>query len=106
MVTADGIVKRASQIDYSGGRPIVCTVPETVPYAFLEAIQVGDYSLASSYLTLAMKREVDEEHLAEFFGEILYFYPIDLTHYAVKTKQEKRVFEFTLRDNKIEEISE
>ena len=100
-VTAQGIILNSKQIDYQNGRPVLCSAPQIVPYAFLQAIEVGDFDLASSYLDVPMRRRVDKEHLESFFGKIKNFLQIDNDIFAV-FGNEKSLFKFT--ENKISEI--
>ena len=102
-VTAQGIILNSKQIDYQNGRPVLCSAPQIVPYAFLQAIEVGDFDLASSYLDVPMRRRVDKEHLESFFGKIKNFLQIDNDIFAV-FGNEKSLFKFTLTENKISEI--
>jgi len=104
IITNQGLVKKSQAINYANGRPIIVTAKEVIPYAFLQALQVGDISLASSYLDISMRRKIDDEHLKEYFGEIQSFYAIDLQTYFVKTRDSKDIYKFTLIDNKICEI--
>lgn len=104
LVTDDGLIRKTKNINYQNGRPITVTTPQVVPYAFLEALSLGDLELASSYLDLSMRRQIDNEHLKEYFGEILSFSPITTSQYLVVTRNEKRIFNFVLTENKITEI--
>lgn len=104
IITNQGLVKKSQAINYANGRPIIVTASQVVPYAFLQALQVGDISLASSYLDISMRRKIDDEHLKEYFGEIQSFYAVDLQTYFVKTRDSKDIYKFTIIDNKICEI--
>lgn len=104
IITNDGLVKNSQAINYASGRPIIVTASQVIPYAFLEAIQVGDISLASSYLDVSMQRKIDDEHLKEYFGEIQKFYPLDLNTYIVKTREGSELYKFIIEDGKICEI--
>lgn len=104
IVTNDGLTQTTKQIGYQAGRPVVVTVPETMPFAFLEAMSLQDTELAQSYLDISMKRKVDSEHLKAYFGEILSFHAIDIQTYLVKNKTDKKIYKFVMNENKITEI--
>ncbi len=104
VVTTDELTLKSQNISYQNGRPIISTTAQTIPYAFLEAVQVEDYELAFSYLDLSMKRQIDKNHLKEYFGSIKTFFALDTITYAVKNQTEKNIYKFTLTENKISEI--
>lgn len=104
LATEEGLIKKDSHIDYHNGRPIICTVPQTVPYAFLQAMEVGDLQLASSYLDLPLRRRIDQQHLQQYFGQIQQFFHIEKEKYLVLSLNEKQIYNFCLNDNKISEI--
>ena len=104
LVTNDGLVKKTNSLQYQNGRAVIATSAQVIPYAFLEALSLEDLELAKSYLDLSMRRQVDDEHLKEYFGKITAFYPISTNTYLVKTNEGKKIYKFILADNKISEI--
>lgn len=104
VITAEGLTETSKQISYQAGRPVIVTIPQTMPYAFLEAISVQDTELAFSYLDISMKRKVDSQHLLAYFGQIQNFHAIDTKTYLVNTTESKKIYKFITNDNKITEI--
>lgn len=85
-------------------RQITVQAKEVVPYAFLQALQVGDGPLASGYLDLPLRRQIDNPHLLSFFGDITAFFALDKQTYYVKAQSQSGIFKFLMQDNKISEI--
>ena len=106
ILTADGLTKKRQLISYQNGRAIVATIPQTVPYAFMEAIACEDFELAFSYLDNDLKHKLDIEHLQRYFGQVINFNALNTTTYLVITKTGKKTISFSLNENKIEEIGE
>lgn len=79
---------------------------ELITYQFLEAIKNNDFKNALSYLSNDLKNNVDEDSLKGYFGDISYFYPIDKnTSFAISDNQ-NILYEFSIINNKINEISD
>ena len=78
---------------------------ETLAYEFLSSFKLGDYSKCLSMLSAELNDRLSEESLKAYFGNISYFYMID-PHTAYAISNDKNViFEFSVKNSKINEIS-
>lgn len=102
-LTQDGILQRGQQIDFQSSRPVTCQIPQTIPFAFLQAVFVEDFALAMSYLDISMRRQTNEESLKAFFGKITDFFQVEDFTFAT-CGQDKAIFKFLIDENKIVDI--
>ena len=109
-----GVVKKDSYFVYMNEKPKITQIKELVPYAFLEAVKVKNFSLARNYLTEELNENLLDEHLEAYFGNIL-----DITSniYIANKKEavcivqnsspkKAKYFIFSLEKNKISNITE
>lgn len=54
---------------YTQEKPKITTIKELIPFAFLEAVKVKNYSLAREYLTQELNASLQEEHFNAYFGD-------------------------------------
>lgn len=87
----------------------LCNTIELIPEAFLEALKVGNYTLAKQYLSDTLSK-ASNSHFKTYFGDIQSIYynsynnssPINYTVYSGKYKS----YNFTISNNKICDIEE
>jgi len=70
-----GVIKKDSYFVYMNEKPKTTQIRELVPYAFLEAIKIKNFSLARTYLTEELNENLLDEHLEAYFGNILDIVP-------------------------------
>lgn len=75
-----------------------------LPLAFVEALKIGDYLLALDYLGKNLQDSTSTEHLKTYFGEIKSFVSLEPSLIAIINNKETKIYSFTVKDNKIEEI--
>ncbi len=88
--------------------PHITKDSKVVPWAFAEAVNIGDIKLARSYLDNSLNAMLDDEHLVSFFGD---YSEIKWNRYAnspntlcfIYGEKNKRAktFQFEVKDNKI-----
>lgn len=78
---------------------------ETIAYQFLNSIKYGDYSRSMSMLSQDLQNRIDAAALKEYFGNISYFYMLDPTSAYAISNDKNVIFEFSIKDRKICEIS-
>jgi len=109
-----GVIKKDSYFVYMSEKPKITQIKELVPYAFLEAVKIKNFSLARSYLTEELNENLLDEHLEAYFGNIL-----DIVPNVYKSNNENTIciiqddtikkakyFTVSLEKNKISNISE
>jgi hypothetical protein len=85
-----------------------------VPFAFLEALAVNNYTLARTYLTDELNDSLEDEHLEAYFGDFVEIAPAEYEQNAINKivvieenkKRQAKVFEVLLEKNKISNFSE
>lgn len=87
--------------------------PNLIPWAFAEAINVGDLNLARSYLDNSLNKILSDEQLTSFFGdynEIKWNRYKDIKNSLCfmynNSPRETKTFQFEMLNNKISNISE
>lgn len=88
--------------------PHLPTDPKTVPWAFMEALNLGNLSLARSFLEKELSSSLTDEHLKTFFGD---YEEIQWNRYRESTNtlcviyagnpRVVQTFEFEINNNKI-----
>jgi len=69
------ILPGKSYLVYTENTPRVPATPHAIPYAFLEAVLLQDYSLARSYLHPILSQSLKNENIRDFFGDFLEITP-------------------------------
>lgn len=90
---------------YKASEPHICKTEKLVPYAFLESIKYGDYSLSKHYLDNNL---VSNEHLKAYFGDIqnIYFNGLSqIPNYTIYNGEYKN-YTFSMQSGKIMDIEE
>lgn len=90
---------------YKSNEPHICKTEVLVPYAFLESIKYGDFSLAKHYLENNL---VSNEHLKTYFGDIkaIYFNGVCTDPNYTIFNGEYKNYTFKMNDGKISDIEE
>lgn len=65
------ITKEKSYTVYIQDTPITPATPYAIPYAFLEAIALNDFTLARSYLHPALSQNLQNDNIRNFFGNFI-----------------------------------
>lgn len=79
---------------------------QTLPYKFMNAIKCGDYDGANNMLSTDLSSSLSEETLKDYFGRISYFYMLSPDSCFAISDDKNVVYEFTIKNNKISEISD
>ena len=81
------------------------SLEETLPYQFLNSIKLSDYENALKMLSPRLGDRLTDQALKKYFGNISYFYMIDSKSAYAISDDKNKIFEFSVKDNKIDEIS-
>ena len=83
-----------------------------IPYAFLEAVKVKNYSLAKQYLSAELNLKTKNEHLENYFQNLknIYYNSYNnnnyVINYTILCDNNYKSYDFTVFNNKIEDIEE
>lgn len=100
-----------SYLVYANNDAVTISEPKLVPYAFLEAIKIGNLTLARRYLSSTLSGSASDAHLKHYFGNISEIHyncfnnNANLLNYTIFNDSYHN-FNFSVMNNKIEEIEE
>ncbi len=77
---------------------------ELVPYRLLESVKAKDFSCALTFLSDNLKKNIDEEKLRQFFGNINSFLPLSTTEFITLCEKQKNFVKFEIQNDKIDDI--
>ena len=77
-----------------------------VPYKFICAVKSGDNETIQSLLSDNLLQKLSIAQVKQYFGKISYFYMIDYKTCFAISNNENIIYEFYLKDNKIEDITD
>lgn len=80
--------------------------PQLITFVFMNYIKQRDYDGAFDLLHPSLKKELPTQSLKSYFGDISYFYLIDLQTAFAISNGKNVIYEFTFADNKIIEIND
>ncbi len=78
--------------------------PEKVPYLFLQNINNKHYQSAFNICSQSLKDKITKDTLKTFFSDVIDFYYISPTTYALQTNKELKLCKFTLYGSQIDDI--
>ena len=82
-------------------------IPENLlVYQFMSSIKNGDISSAYSILSRDLQNEIDKDVLKQYFGDVSYFYLLDVSTCFAIVEGKNKLFEFNVTDGKINEIND
>lgn len=88
-IDKEGLKRVGHEITFEKERARVVSCDKTLPYAFLEAIKVEDYSLAYSYLSESLQNSFPQEALSSYFGKISCFFHVEDNKFLLKNNENK-----------------
>lgn len=88
-IDKEGLKRVGHEITFEKERARVVSCDKTLPYAFLEAIKVEDYSLAYSYLSESLQNSFPQEALSSYFGKISFFFHVEDNKFLLKNNENK-----------------
>lgn len=96
---------------FTEGKPFLTTNRNIIPWAFMEAVNIGDIKLARQYLDDDLNRILSDEHISKYFGD---YSEIVWNKYQNKPEtlcliyngnpRTTKVYEFQIKQNKIYNI--
>ena len=96
---------------FAEGKPFLSTNINIIPWAFMEAVNIGDINLARQYLDADLNNILSDEHIKQYFGnytEIVWNKyqnkPQTLCLIYSGNPRTTKVFEFQIKQNKIYNI--
>lgn len=91
------------ELVYLKKEPVIPKNLRAKGFAFFEAVQVGDYDLARSYLSESLAKKLSDEHLQKFFGDFTDIIPVSSYTYALRGK-DYNLFTICFDGNKIVDV--
>ena len=77
---------------------------ELVSYQFMQSVKDGDKEHIEDFLSDNLKKQVSAENIQQYFGKISYFYMIDNKTCFALSNGENILYEFIIKNGKIDEI--
>jgi hypothetical protein len=110
----DAVIVKDNYTVYKNEKPKTTNLKELIPFAFLEAIKVHNFSLARSYLTDELNKQLEDEHLLAYFGEFVDIVPVDYYENSDNKiaiihqdkKRQAKLFEVCFEKNKISNFTQ
>ena len=104
-IDKEGLKRIGHEITFEKDRARVVSCDKTLPYAFLEAIKVEDYSLAYSYLSESLQNSFPQEALSSYFGKISFFFHVEDNKFLLKNNGNKILIAiFSISNSEIVDI--
>ena len=103
-ISKEGLKRIEHEILYANTVARTISINEGIPYAFLEAIKVEDYTLALSYLSESLKVKVDTKLLKKCFGKVVFYFEMEKNKFFIKTEQKPLTAIFDIKNSKILDI--
>ena len=73
---------------------------------FFNSLKLQDYQSSYDMLSLSLKDKISATDLQKYFGDISYFFPLDQSTCFVVSNGDNIMYELTIENNKIVEISD
>lgn len=96
---------------YLKDNAVIANHKKLVPYAFLEAVKVKNFTLAKQYLTPELARKTEKEHLENYFDNLskIYYNSYLQNEYVINYTvlcDNYKSYDFTIINNKIDDIEQ
>ena len=105
-INNDEIITKKDSLKYNLQEPVIVTNPSIIPIAFLEAVKIEDFDLARRYLDNDLAKVTSDEHLKNYFKNIIKIIPFNNGLIGVMTQDDFKLFNFEIKNAKIVEINE
>lgn len=103
-IDKEGLKRVGYDINYSFPSPRMATIDETIPFAFLEAVKLEDFSLAYNYLSDKIKNKIGLDDLSVFLPKIEYYFKVTPFKFYLKTIEGEKTISFEIEHGKIVDI--
>ena len=105
-----GFTKNQQYAVYTQNEAVAPASNITIPWAFMEAVNIANYTLARSYLHPSLSASLQDNHIAEYFGEFLEVTPTlnntpyDLSLVYAGNPRFVKTYHFEVNENRIVNI--